>query len=194
MVPTDFEADWYANAPSGERDWNRLLDEMTHDEDRNALIVRLVEKVIRSGSVLAFSHRVEHARTIADVELFAAGVRCGLLLGGDDNRVRYAEDKERLKSGDLPACAGTFQATGQGIDMPAVRGGVLMTPIGANRQFFGQVRGRICRPSPGKSVGTLYVLWDRRIFPGMAKTIRTWNGGRTTALEPADVDGFLSAP
>jgi superfamily II DNA or RNA helicase len=194
LVPTDFEADWYRNAESGERDWNKLLEEMTHDTERNALIVRLIERAARDGSVLAFSHRVEHARSIADRELFAAGVRCGLLLGGDDNRVRYAEDKARLKSGDLPVCAGTFAATGQGIDMPAVRGGVLMTPIGANRQFFGQVRGRICRPSPGKSVGTLYVLWDHRVFPRMPATVKGWNNGRTRVLDRDEVESFLSAP
>lgn len=188
LVPTDFRADWYRDAQGGERDFNQLLDELTTDPDRNALIVRLVQHLSRSEAPsLVFSHRIEHARSLADVELFAAGVRCGLLLGGDDNRVRYAEDKARLKSGDLPVCTGTFQAVGQGIDMPAVRSGVMATPIGKNRQFFGQVRGRICRPAEGKDLGRLYVVWDRHVFPDMPRAIGAWNGGRTTVAEIEEV-------
>lgn len=188
LVPTEFRADWYRDARGGERDFNSLLAEMTVDPERQALLVSLIGMLSREEAPsLVFSHRVEHARALADIELFAAGVRCGLLLGGDDYRVRYAEDKERLKSGDLPVCTGTFAAVGQGIDMPAVRSGVMATPIGNNRQFFGQVRGRICRPSEGKSFGRLFVLWDRYIFPDMERSVRLWNGGRTTVIELADL-------
>lgn len=188
LIPTDFRADWYRDAASGERDFNQLLDEITHDEQRNALLVELVEHLsARENPSLVFTHRVEHARTLADTELFAVGVRCGLLLGGDDNRVRFSEDKARLKSGDLPVCTGTFQAVGQGIDMPAVRSGVMATPIGNNRQFFGQVRGRVCRPAEGKTVGRLYVMWDRHVFPDMPRKIESWNGGRTRVLELREV-------
>lgn len=184
LVPTEFYADWYRYAEGGERDFNRLLEEMTTDSERNDLIVSLVKHLSKlEAPSLVFSHRIEHARTLADVELFGAGVKCGLLLGGDSNRVRYAEDKARLKSGDLPVCTGTFQAVGQGIDMPAVRSGVMATPIGKNRQFFGQVRGRICRPAKGKSFGRLYVVWDRHVFPDMPKLVESWNGGRTSVVE-----------
>lgn len=188
LIPTSFRADWYRDAPPGERDFNQLLSELTHDAERNALIVDLVRHLSgREAPTLVFSHRVEHARELADVELFAAGVRCGLLLGGDENRVRFAEDKARLKAGELPVCTGTFQAIGQGIDMPAVRSGVMSTPIGKNRQFFGQVRGRIARPSAGKELGRLYVIWDREVFPEMARNFESWNGGRTTVMELGDV-------
>lgn len=191
-IPTSFRADWYRAAEAGERDWNGLLDELTRDPERNALLVRLVRWLESSSEIpaLVFSHRVEHARSISDEMLFASGVRCGLLLGGEDNAVRYAEDKARLKSGDLPFCAGTFQAVGRGIDMPAVRAGVMSTPIGANRQFFGQVRGRCCRPAPGKERGTLYVLWDREVFPYMPSTLEKWNGGN---VRVADIEDLSTA-
>lgn len=188
LVPTDFRADWYRDAQGGERDFNALLDELTVDAERNALIVSLVEMLSKQQAPsLVFTHRIEHARTLADVELFAAGVRCGLLLGGDDNRVRFAEDKLRLKSGDLPVCTGTFTAVGQGIDMPAVLSGVMATPVGNNRQFFGQVRGRICRPSDGKSLGRLFVIWDRHVFPDMPRRVESWNRGRTSVAELGDL-------
>lgn len=196
LVKTNFTADWYRDAAAGERDFNALLADLTTDPERNAIIVKLVKWLSENENpTLVFTHRIEHAATLADVEIFAAGVRCGLLLGGDDNRVRFAEDKARLKSGDLPVCAGTFQAVGQGIDMPAVRSGVMATPIGNNRQFFGQVRGRICRPSADKTVGRLYVIWDQHVFPDMPKKFATWNGGKTNVVEidelirRHDVDG-----
>lgn len=191
LIPTDFRADWYRFAPSGERDFNRLLNEITQDEERNKIITRLVKHLsVKENPTLVFTHRIEHARALADVELFAASVRCGLLLGGDENRVRFAEDKARLKSGDLPVCTGTFAAVGQGIDMPAVRSGVMSTPIGNNRQFFGQVRGRICRPAADKSIGRLFVIWDQHVFPDMPKKFATWNSGRTSTM---DVEELLRA-
>lgn len=188
LVPTEFRADWYRDAQGGERDFNALLDELIADPDRNALIVELVAMLSRrQAPSLVFSHRIEHARSLADVELFAAGVRCGLLLGGDEHRVRFAEDKLRLKLGDVPVCTGTFTAVGQGIDMPAVRSGVMATPVGNNRQFFGQVRGRICRPSEGKSLGRLFVIWDRHVFPDMPRRVESWNRGRTSVVELGDL-------
>jgi superfamily II DNA or RNA helicase len=184
FVPTDFRADWYRDAAGGERDFNQLLDEITTDPARNALIVELVRWLsAREAPSLVFTHRIEHARTLADTELFDAGVSSGLLLGGDENRVRFSEDKARLKTGEVPVCVGTFKAVGQGIDMPAVRSGVMTTPIGNNRQFFGQVRGRVCRPAEAKDLGRLYVVWDRHVFPSMPKTFGGWNGGRTSIVE-----------
>jgi superfamily II DNA or RNA helicase len=190
-VPTTFSADWYRDAQAGERDWNGLLDRITTDDDRNTLLVRLVQHLNANAEVpaLVFSHRVEHARSIADEMLFAARVRCGLLLGGPENAQRYKEDKARLKGGDLPVCAGTFTAVGRGIDMPAVLSGVMATPIGSNRQFFGQVRGRCCRKSAGKERGTLYVLWDREVFPYMPGTLEKWNGGN---VRVAEIEELLS--
>lgn len=186
MVPSDFRADWYANAEHGERDWNALLDELTTDERRNALIVSLVRDVICARGetpAVAFSHRVEHARSLADEHIFAAGVKCGLLLGQDENHERFEEDREALLDGALPVCTGTYSAIGTGIDMPAVAAGVMVTPIGNNRQFFGQVRGRICRASEGKDSATLYVVWDKHVFPRMKDDFAKWNGGRVSVRE-----------
>ncbi len=73
---------------------------------------------------------------------------------------------------------GTYQAAGEGIDLPAVSVGVAITPISTNEQMFNQVRGRFCRisPSTGKSCGRLYVLYDRAIFDErVLRNIIKWN-------------------
>lgn len=184
LVPTTFSADWYRDAVGGERDFNRFLEESTNDDARNALLVGLVRKLVddRTRPIFVFTHRIDHARWIADVGLFAVGVRSGLMLGGKPNAVRFAEDKARLATGDLDAAAGTYNAIGTGIDVPAVAAGVMATPIGNNAQFFNQVRGRICRPAPGKREGVLFVLWDRNVFPDAPAKFRKWNRGNVEIL------------
>lgn len=179
LVPTDFEADWYALAPSAERDFTKLISEMSIDEERGRLLRRVIRELVSSGAVpaLVFTHRREHAARLAEQELPADGVPTGLLLGSSGNAEQFEESKSLLLRGILKVAVGTFKAVGQGIDIPNVLAGVVATPIGENRQFFGQVRGRICRLYPGKKVGYLYYLWDRLVFPDAARNLMKWNDG-----------------
>lgn len=188
LVPTDFRADWYRDTESGARDFNRLLEEMTTDEARNDLILDLIAKIVRRDEkpVFVFTHRVEHARWLSNVGVFSRGITCGLMLGGAENAVRFNEDKARLAAGTLDVAAGTFQAIGQGIDVPHVEAGILATPIGNNRQFFNQVRGRVCRTAPGKRAATLYLIWDREVFPDAPRIYSSWNGGNVEVWDAAE--------
>ena len=185
LVPTEFAADWYRDAEGGDRDFNKLLDQMTNDVARNELLVQAVRYAMSEGQspLFIFSHRVDHSTAIADDYLFRAGIKCGLMLGGEEAATRYAEDKQRLEGGELDAAAGTFKAIGQGIDVPNVRGGVLATPIFGNRQFFGQVRGRVCRASKGKNSAFLYVMWDRHVYPKAPRNLKEWNDGLVEIFE-----------
>jgi superfamily II DNA or RNA helicase len=177
LVPTKFRADWYVDAPTEERDFTRLITEMSEDDERNLVVRRVVLELVAANTfpVLVFTHRREHASRLADTELPADGVPTGLLLGGADSAVQFEESKALLLSNVLKVAVGTFKAVGQGIDLPNVMAGVCATPIGANRQFFGQVRGRVCRVFPGKSTGYLYYLWDREVFPDAARNLVLWN-------------------
>lgn len=179
LVPTDFVADWYARAPSAERDFTRLVSEMTADEPRCQLVRQVVSELVQAGTVpaLVFTNRREHAIRLAEQELPADGVPSGLLLGSVGNAQQFEESKALLISGALKIAVGTYKAVGQGIDIPNVLAGVCATPIGSNRQYFNQVRGRICRVVPGKSVGHLYYLWDRNVFPETPRNLLAWNDG-----------------
>lgn len=179
LVPTDFRADWYRNAPPEERDFGRLVEEMIADEQRGLLLRKVILELVAERHVPAFvfTHRREHAAGLSR-DLLADGIACGLMMGGDDMSSTFAESRELLELGKLPIAVGTFNAIGQGIDVPGVRAGVVATPLGANRQFFGQVRGRVCRSSPGKTVGHLYYLWDREVLPRAPKNLIDWNDGR----------------
>jgi superfamily II DNA or RNA helicase len=176
VVPTEFRADWYGGDGDIREafDFNRLLEEMTHDDARNAQVAgRVRESVAEGHPTLVFTHRVEHARFLADEVL--AGEGCGLLLGGPENSVRFEEDRRRLLDGKAKSAVGTVQAIGQGLDLPSVSRGVVSTPIAGNRQVFGQVRGRICRTSEGKEDAALYYLWDQHVYPKHLKNMVAWN-------------------
>ena len=110
--------------------------------------------------------------------------RSGLMLGGADDASAFEETRRELLQGDYLG-VGTYQSIGVGIDVPRVMAGVVSTPIGRNRQFFGQVRGRVCRPWPGKRRGVLYYLWDESVFPDAPRNLAAWNDGLVEAWSPA---------
>jgi len=94
------------------------------------------------------------------------------------NRERFQTDLAALLAGRLKVAAGTFDAIGVGHDLPAIRAGVAATPISSgNRQFFGQVRGRICRSAEGKDDAFLYYLLDKNVFPRQVHRLWDWNDG-----------------
>lgn len=180
VIETKFKADWYRNAETAERDFTRLIEEMIDDEGRNELALWWLHRIMEIGEtpLLGFTHRKEHARYLAIEELNQRGIPCGLFLGGQGNASRFALDLIELRKGDLKVGIGTFQAIGQGHDIPIIRAGFCLTPISErNPQFFGQVKGRICRTSETKDAATLYYLWDREVFPDQLKTLNRWNRG-----------------
>lgn len=179
VVPTEFRADWYvARQRSGRlrtEDNHRLTDELCHDKDRNAEVVRLACDEVRQGeSVLVWSARVEHCHRL-DAELARHGVMSGLLLGGDEYAQRFAETRRGLEDGTLRAGVGTVEAVGTGIDIPMLSRGIMTRPMGNNRQLLGQAKGRLCRPESRDAA--FYYLWDRHVFGRRAlENLVRWHG------------------
>lgn len=177
VVPTEFKAPWYRYR----QDFNKLLDQMTSDEARCKVLLDLVEQEAAEPS-LVFSHRTEHCREVESA-CVARGIPAGLMIGGKKWEPAFDAAKAGLRDGSVRVAAGTYEAVGQGIDMPAVSRGFCATPIANNRQKLGQVRGRICRPQEGKEA-RLYYLWDRHVYGRRAvenlvawnKTVRVWDG------------------
>jgi superfamily II DNA or RNA helicase len=191
VVPTDFRADWYGMpADAGDErevDFGRLLEEMAADEGRNALAVEVAMGEVHAGQpVLVMAHRREHCQVLSR-ELVARRARSGFLIGGSDYASEFDRTKRGLLSGEMDAGVGTLKAIGKGIDMPAVGRAVVVTPIFGNKQFSGQVRGRICRAPEGKRDAVQYVLWDQHCSFALQhlknmlawnRTVRVLDGGR----------------
>lgn len=178
VVPTEFRADWYVEQQKTDSspDFNRLLEEMTKNKHRNMVAMSIARTMLALGhQVLMLTHRREHAASLIRAEL-EIGTRAGLLLGGPENTAEFASTVKEIRSGELKIAAGTYQAIGQGMDVPSVSRGVACTPIASNKQFFGQVRGRLCRKYAGKKDAVLYYLWDKEVF-GLEPilNLRKWN-------------------
>lgn len=186
IVPTDFRAPWWIRAPRDanafgaaeqerDSDFNRLLAEMIASADREAIVDRCVASEVAAGSqVLVLSHRVEHCATM-EARFAARGFKTGLLLGGEQNKREFARSVEGLKSGAVRVGVGTYQAVGTGTDLPGVEAAVCTTPNAGNRQFFGQVWGRVCRAPKGKTDARLYYLFDRHVMPDHRHNLVKWN-------------------
>lgn len=190
VVPTDFEAGWYVDQRRAMSEWlrdkegkqppapdfNRLLDEMTVNDKRNDAAMRLVlDEWSRGQKSIAFSHRREHCERLLS-KATANGMPAGVLLGGDEDEDTFDETVEMLERGELSFAAGTMGAIGTGLDLPSVARGVVATPITSNRQFWGQVRGRLCRKAEGKTDALVYYLWDRNVFgASVLDNLRRWN-------------------
>jgi len=91
------------------------------------------------------------------------------MLGGPEDQAEYNRTLQALLSGELRSAAGTYQAIGQGIDLPSVAVGLCCSPLANSkdgRPFWTQVRGRFCRVSgsTGKVGARLYYLFDVNVY------------------------------
>lgn len=168
VVPTEFKADWYIEQiASGDKtkEFNRLIEEMTTDTNRNELIRQLIARLAKQQyRMLVFSQRVEHCKRL-DTLTTASGYKSGLLIGGNDYTSIFESTKQGLMDGTRQVGIGTLSGgSSVGLDIPQVGHGILTTPIHNNRQFMKQVSGRLCRISEGKSKAQLYVIWDQYVF------------------------------
>tara|TARA_Y100000034_G_scaffold66224_1_gene79922 strand:+ start:2880 stop:4373 length:1494 start_codon:yes stop_codon:yes gene_type:complete len=167
VVPTEFEASWYVEQrvnPQETPDFNRLLDEMVGDDERNGLAAeQVIVDEARGETVIAMSHRREHCEELRRAVVPTCG-DVGLMLGGKESEAELERSKAALTSGDMKCAVGTIQAIGTGTDIPAATRGVIVTPLANNKQLWGQVRGRFCRTTEGKSGAELIYLWDREVF------------------------------
>lgn len=187
VLPTDFRADWYGvpggglnsgNSKGGEReiDFGRLVDEMASDAARNDLVLATtLAELSRGEQVFLLTHRRAHAELLL-ARMRSAGARGALLLGGADGAEELSRGVRGMRAGETRLGVGTYQAVGTGVDVPSAGVVVCATPIAANRQYFGQVRGRVCRVAPGKRSARLVYIWDREVFGAKhLENLARWN-------------------
>jgi superfamily II DNA or RNA helicase len=182
VVPTEFSADWYGvpsrdpDAPHKKIDFVRLAREMSKDFARNKLAIDIVREEVAAGArCIVLAHERDHVAALAAV-LTAAGLRVGLMVGGEERE--FSRTATGLGDGSVQVGIGTYKALGTGIDLPAVGAAICVTPILANQQFFGQVRGRVCRTDAGKTSARLYALVDERVHTTHITNARRWNAER----------------
>lgn len=168
-----------------ELNFDRLLREMNDDPARNDLIVEWTSNAVKRDDeqTLVMSHRRDHCRLL-DVLLARQGIKAGFLIGGPDYQKEFDQTRAAFEGGEIHVAVGTFQAIGYGIDLPKAAVVMATTPIAGNKQFFNQVRGRVCRIAKGKKTSWMYYFWDRHVY-GVRhlKNLMRFNPGRVTVFE-----------
>lgn len=197
VVPTDARAEWYADlrakaAAAGTSEkarasarkamalgQNQLLAELASDPERAELVEWIAATETEKGhTVVALTHRREHAAEIAAAFQRITSGHAGLLLGGAETSGEYDEAKRGMKEGTVVAAAATYQAFGTGIDVPRLDVGIFATPCANSakgRMQFNQYVGRFARAAgPGKKPVVFY-LWDEHVYGlGPLKKIAAW--------------------
>jgi superfamily II DNA or RNA helicase len=165
-IPTDF---YYPND-----DWVELINTLTKDERRNALILGVVERLIDAGRrVIALSERVSHAEMLAEAINTSRPGRSVVITGSMSGKKREAT-LERVRSGEASALFSTKLAD-EGLDIPALDALVLTTPS-RNGGRTTQRAGRILRSLDGKRQPLIIDVVDPRV--GLL-----WSQARTRYFE-----------
>jgi superfamily II DNA or RNA helicase len=179
-----FENDYQGNIPkhimnARLKAFDKLSNEMMNDEERTSLAIQIAMNEINMGKqVILLSHRREWCNRLCN-KLQSNNIECGQMLGGVESQKEYTKTLEGLLNGTLKATVGTYQAIGQGIDLPSVSVGICCSPIANSvdgKPFFSQVRGRLCRVSKGKDGARLYYLYDENVYSSRPiKNLIKWN-------------------
>jgi superfamily II DNA or RNA helicase len=156
VTKTDFDFDY-------EDDYQRMIEALTNDNDRNTLIANTILKVsIDEGICLVISDRKSHCYTFFNL---LRGKRSVQILNGDMTSKEREKVVDKLNQGAVNVLIATSQLIGEGFDLPALSHIFLATPI----KFTGRVIqyiGRILRVTEGKTKATVHDFVDK---PGVLK-------------------------
>jgi superfamily II DNA or RNA helicase len=147
-------------------DWGRLLNEITSDEDRNALILRVVLRLLNESPknrLLLLSERVQACRDWKEI-LESHGHRCGVMIGGPGNRNEMDTAIAELRSGRIRVAVGTKVAD-EGLDIKPLTHVLVTCPQHQHPKRLEQMTGRAARTCEGKSRAVAIYFWDDQTFP-----------------------------
>ena len=141
-----------------EDDYQRMIEGLVNDDNRNSLIANTVLKVNgHEGISLVISDRKSHCQALFDL---IKGRRSVEVLNGDMASKERERIVERLNQGGVKVLIATAALIGEGFDLPALSNIFLATPV----KFTGRVIqyiGRILRVAEGKTTATVYDFLDR---------------------------------
>ena len=153
------ESDEYLN-PDKTIDYNKLLDFLINDEERNINIVSsLFFNKDRHNLVL--SSRNEHLKTLSEY-LNNLGVKNHVLIGTTKNEDRE-EMLEDFKQGKVNFILSNYQLAKEGLDLPIADTLHMVLPMREKKTII-QSAGRVERTYPGKVDSKVYDYVDMNHF------------------------------
>mgnify|MGYP003147093379 CR=1 FL=1 len=147
------------------QEWCKLINEMTRDEGRNAIIVdRIVQAVNEGRQVLVLSDRVEHCQTLAN-DLADYNLKSAAFVGSVSKK-RRQQILEEANAREIDVICATTVAD-EGLDLPGLDTVMLTTPSKALNRVQQRI-GRVMRPHPDKKEPKVIDLVDE---PGSLRGI-----------------------
>jgi superfamily II DNA or RNA helicase/intein/homing endonuclease len=131
-----------------------MITNLTKQQARNELIVNTVKSLVAGRKTLILSDRREHCENIA-AQLVAAGITAGVYLGGMSTQDREATTESQV-------IVGTYQASGEGFDVPLLDTLILATP----KSDVEQAVGRILRQKNANEPLVIDIVDEFSIFKG----------------------------
>jgi superfamily II DNA or RNA helicase len=141
-------------------DWTDMMSALTQDAERNALIYRLVMRLLGDGRrVLALSQRVGHCETLYRAVNDARPGAAALAVG--TRKKERVEGIRRMASGEARILFAT-QLADEGLDAPILDALILMTPQRSEGRTV-QRAGRVLRALDGKRRPLVIDIVDYKI-------------------------------
>ena len=154
----------------GTIDYNKVIENMTQDEERYKAVLSEIAQL--DGATMVLANRVEYLQRLTD-SLWHFGKKCMCLSGMGQSKKAKAERKaalEALNNGELDVILATYTLAREGLDVPQLRYVVFSTPEKDETTVIQSV-GRVGRKAEGKEYGTvidfvddfgLYIGWAKK--------------------------------
>lgn len=136
-----------------------LEDKIASDVDRNRHVAEFASK--QPGKTIVLTRRVEPCYVMQKM-LQEQGIESGVITGR--NSKEALESYNQMKHSDLPLIFATIGCVSTGVSISDLDNIVLAAPVYNNELLLQQILGRLMRSSPGKTKGTLWFVWDYKIF------------------------------
>lgn len=144
-------------------DWNKMLNELTTDEDRNEVIKQTSLRLLAEpkNRLLMLSERVQTCHEWKEV-FDSHGHPCRVMVGGNKNETEQAISD--LRTGKIRIAVGTKIAD-EGLDIPQLTHVLVTCPVHTHPKRLEQMVGRAARVWEGKTQATAIYFWDSGMFP-----------------------------
>ena len=173
VIPTGWMPDYECILMGdGTIDYNKVIDEMIHDEDRFDFVFGILRKLYHRGGTIVLANRVEYLKRLCDAYNEGQLGTAICLSGQGQSKAAKAERKhalEALNNGEIDCIFATYALAKEGLDVPNLRYIVFATPEKDETTVI-QSAGRVGRKAEGKEFGKVIDLVDDfGMYKGWAK-------------------------